>query len=157
MDVKIKCDSLDHFGRGMGRYNNKVIFVPNLLPLEEAMVRITLDKKKYMEGEVIRYLKKSSRRVCPKCIYNSCGCGLNNMSYEDSLDYKIKLMKQMVPDLEKKILSHKLYLRKMNKENLDDITELASNSEKFSGEIKIAFKKFYWGVFIQKQENLVGR
>ncbi|MBR3898303.1 MAG: 23S rRNA (uracil(1939)-C(5))-methyltransferase RlmD [Bacilli bacterium] len=88
MEIKIKCDFLDHFGRGMGRYNNKIVFVSNLLPSEEAIIKITLDKKKYMEGEVISYLKKSSSRVCPKCSYSLCGCCLNNMNYEDSLEYK---------------------------------------------------------------------
>ena len=58
-EVLVKCERLDHFGRGIGRVLGKIIFVPNLFPLEEALVKIVLNKKKYMVGEVIQLIKKS--------------------------------------------------------------------------------------------------
>ena len=47
-EVLIKCDRLDYFGRGIGYVDGKIIFVANLLPLEEALVKVTLNKKKYI-------------------------------------------------------------------------------------------------------------
>ena len=66
-EVLVKCEKLDHFGRGLSHILGKIIFVPNLLPNEEAWVKIVLDKKKYMVGEIIKLVKKSDDRIVPKC------------------------------------------------------------------------------------------
>lgn len=86
--IDVVCERLDDFGRGVCHVSGKVLFVSNLLPLEEARVKVVMDKKKYMVGEVVEYLKKSNERVIPKCPYENCGCALMNLSYEKTLDYK---------------------------------------------------------------------
>ena len=87
-EVLVKCERLDHFGRGIGRVLGKIIFVPNLFPLEEALVKIVLNKKKYMVGEVIQLIKKSSDRIESNCPYESCGCALKSIKYEKTLEFK---------------------------------------------------------------------
>ncbi len=87
-EVLVKCERLDHFGRGIGRVLGKIIFVPNLFPLEEALVKIVLNKKKYMVGEVIQLIKKSSDRIESNCPYESCGCSLKSIKYEKTLEFK---------------------------------------------------------------------
>ena len=87
-EVLVKCERIDHFGRGIGYVLGKIIFVPNLLPKEEAMVKIVLDKKKYMVGEVIKLVKKSDDRILPKCGYENCGCALKSLKYEKTLEFK---------------------------------------------------------------------
>ena len=87
-DVLVKCERLDDFGRGLGYVFSKVIFVPNLLPGEEALVNVVLDNKKYMVGEVKELIQKSPLRVMPKCAYENCGCALQNLSYSKTLEYK---------------------------------------------------------------------
>ena len=62
-------------------FQEKLFFVPDLLPNEEALVKITVDKKKYMVGEVIRLVKKSNDRIESKCPYKNCGCGLKSLNY----------------------------------------------------------------------------
>ena len=47
--ILIKCEKLDDFGRGIGFYNGKVVFIPDFLPSEEAYVKIVLEKKKFLE------------------------------------------------------------------------------------------------------------
>ena len=81
---------LDHQGRGIGKINNKIIFVPNTLPGEIVEIKITNEKKNYIEGQVIKYIKTSKRRIKPQCpYYELCGgCQLMHMSYEDQLKYK---------------------------------------------------------------------
>lgn len=88
--MKIKCERVDDFGRGIGYYDKKIVFIPGLLPSEVAEVKIVEDKKNYMEGEIIGIINKSDKRVCPRCPYKYCGCSLNIMSYSDTLEYKKK-------------------------------------------------------------------
>ncbi len=97
-EVLVKCERLDHFGRGLGHVSGKIIFVPDLLPNEEALVKIVLDKKKYMVGEVIQLIKKSGNRIIPKCGYNKCGCALKSLNYFKTLEFK----KEKVTDILKR-------------------------------------------------------
>ena len=87
-EVLVKCERLDHFGRGIGYVLGKIIFVSNLLPNEEALVKIILDKKKYMVGEVVQLVKKSNDRIEPKCPYENCGCALKSLDYLKTLEFK---------------------------------------------------------------------
>ena len=87
-EVLVKCEKLDHFGRGLGHVLGKIIFVPDLLPNEEALVKIILDKKKYMVGEVVQLVKKSNYRIEPKCPYENCGCALKSLDYLKTLEFK---------------------------------------------------------------------
>ena len=87
-EVLVKCEKLDHFGRGLGHILGKIIFVPNLLPNEEALVKIVLDKKKYMVGEIIKLVKKSDDRIVPKCSYENCGCAIKCLNYPKTLEFK---------------------------------------------------------------------
>ena len=87
-EVLVKCEKLDHFGRGLSHVLGKIIFVPNLLPNEEALVKIVLNKKKYMVGEIIKLVKISDDRIRPKCSYESCGCALKGLNYSKTLEFK---------------------------------------------------------------------
>ena len=97
-EVLVKCERLDHFGRGLGHVSGKIIFVPDLLPNEEALVKIVLDKKKYMVGEVVQLIKKSGNRIIPKCGYDKCGCALKSLNYFKTLEFK----KEKVADILKR-------------------------------------------------------
>jgi len=87
---KVLIEKLDHQGRGIGRLNDKVIFVNNALPGEEVNVEITLEKKKFYEGKVIDIIKESSERIKSKCpyFYECGGCDLLHISYENQLKFK---------------------------------------------------------------------
>lgn len=87
---KVLIDKLDHQGRGIGRLNDKIIFVNNTLPGEEVNVEITLEKKKYYEGKVVEIFKESDERTKSVCPYfNECGgCDLLHMSYNNQLKFK---------------------------------------------------------------------
>ncbi len=80
----------DHKGRGIARINDKIVFIPNTMINEIVNIEITKDKKKYMEGKVIKYIKKNPNRIenlCP--YYKHCGgCDILHLPYSDQLDYK---------------------------------------------------------------------
>lgn len=100
MEENVKITNLDHYGRGIGKYYNKTIFVDNALPSEEVNVKITNNKKNYFEAVVTNYLKKSENRVDPICPYfEICGgCNIMHMTYQNQLEYKqnkvIEIMKK---------------------------------------------------------------
>ena len=88
--TKLEIVSLDHQGRGIGKIDNKTIFVPNALPTEIVDVDIAVSKKNYCEGNVNKILQKSSDRVEPICPYFSIcgGCDLLHVPYEKQIEYK---------------------------------------------------------------------
>lgn len=87
---RVLIEKLDHQGRGIGRLNDKIIFVNNALPGEEVEVEITLEKKKYYEGKVIKIIKEGDERIKSVCPYfHECGgCDLLHMSYNNQLKFK---------------------------------------------------------------------
>ena len=94
----IEITKLDHQGRGIGRINNKIVFVPNTLPGEIVEIKYIKEKKNYIEGQAIKYIKKSNKRQKPLCkYYNICGgCNLMHLSYQDELEYKQKKVEEII-------------------------------------------------------------
>src|SRR5574344_886326 len=95
---RVKISSLDHFGRGIARINNKIIFVPYAIDNEVVDVLITCDKKKFMEGKIVDIILKSKDRVDPICPYfGICGgCDIMHMSYYKQLDFKYEKVKNIM-------------------------------------------------------------
>jgi len=92
----VKCEKLDHYGRGLVRSNGKIIFVPGLLPDEEAYIEIILVKKKFMIGKILEIVKESNDRIDSKCPYSDCGCALRCFNYEKTLQYKEGKVKEIL-------------------------------------------------------------
>ena len=86
----IKIETLDHNGRGIGKLNNKIVFVNNALPNEIVDIKITNEKSKYIEADVINYIEKSKDRIDSKCpYYNACGgCDLLHINYKKQIEFK---------------------------------------------------------------------
>ena len=106
---KINCERLDDFGRGIGYIEGKVVFVSGMFPGEEGLVNISLNKKKYMIGELFSLEKKAVDRICPKCSYNNCGCALKSLNYEKTLIYKkdkVKTILKKFGDIDINILTN---------------------------------------------------
>lgn len=96
--MEVLIDRLDHQGRGIGKIDNKTIFVYNALPNELVDVEVIFENKKFMEGRVIKYLKTSDKRIESKCPYfKECGgCDLWNIEYSDELKYKENKVRQII-------------------------------------------------------------
>ncbi|HEY0211191.1 23S rRNA (uracil(1939)-C(5))-methyltransferase RlmD [Acerihabitans sp.] len=72
--LNVTCHALDGFGHGVARHQGKTIFIPGLLPGEQAEVRITEDKRQFSRGRVTKRLNDSPERVTPRCPhYGVCG------------------------------------------------------------------------------------
>ena len=93
-----KIESIDHYGRGITRINEKITFVKNAIPGEEVELKIKNEKKKYNEAYVLKYIKKSSSRCEVKCkYYDSCGgCNIMHLNYPEQLKFKEDKIKNIV-------------------------------------------------------------
>lgn len=96
MKHEVKCLRLDDKGRGIVQINNKITFVRNLLPTEEATIQIINNKKKYAEAKIINLTKESKDRIKPKCPYQNCGCHLKHLNYKAQLEYKQNKVKDIL-------------------------------------------------------------
>ena len=53
-------------GKAMGRWNDVVVFVPLTVPGDVVDVQIRSKRRRFMEGFVVRYVKKSPLRAEPR-------------------------------------------------------------------------------------------
>ncbi|MEG1892794.1 MAG: class I SAM-dependent RNA methyltransferase, partial [Bacilli bacterium] len=93
--MEVLIEKLDHNGRGIGYISKKIIFVPKTVVGDLVDVEVTLEKKNYSVGKALKIIKKSSKRINVVCPYfDICGgCDLLNISYEDTLKYKVDKVK----------------------------------------------------------------
>ena len=77
--------------QGVGRLNDgRAVFVAGALPGEEVRIRLTKQKERFAEAELLNVLSPVSERVTPKCPhYGICGgCHAQHMTYKASLELK---------------------------------------------------------------------
>ncbi|EPK4789672.1 23S rRNA (uracil(1939)-C(5))-methyltransferase RlmD [Klebsiella aerogenes] len=103
--ITVTVNDLDPFGQGVARHQGKALFVPGLLPQEQAEVVLVEDKKQYARAQVKRRLNDSPQRVAPRCgHFGVCGgCQQQHASIELQLQSKraalSRLMKRDVDDI----------------------------------------------------------
>ncbi|NES07640.1 MAG: 23S rRNA (uracil(1939)-C(5))-methyltransferase RlmD [Okeania sp. SIO2F4] len=88
--VEISITDLTDNGDGVGRYDQKVVFVPDTVPGDRLIARLTIVKRKYAYGKLHQLLEKSDLRIEPYCIVaDKCGgCQWQHISYEYQLQVK---------------------------------------------------------------------
>ncbi|ENT2949267.1 23S rRNA (uracil(1939)-C(5))-methyltransferase RlmD [Klebsiella sp. 141130] len=103
--ITVTVNDLDPFGQGVARHQGKALFVPGLLPQEQAEVVLVEDKKQYARAQVKRRLNDSPQRVAPRCPHFSVcgGCQQQHASIELQQQSKraalSRLMKRDVDDI----------------------------------------------------------
>ena len=77
-------------GKAMGRWQDVVVFVPMTVPGDVVDVQIRTRRRRYMEGYVVRYVRRSPLRVEPFCEhFGVCGgCKWQNLPYGEQLRQK---------------------------------------------------------------------
>ena len=59
----------DHFGRGIARIHNMLVFVENGLPNDFCKIKITIVKKKYAVSNILEMITPSPFRKKTECPY----------------------------------------------------------------------------------------
>ncbi len=100
--MKVNIIKFDHFGRGIGRINQKVAFVYKALPNEVVDITVTNEKKNYFVGEICKIIKASEERVKPICpYYNKCGgCNFLHSKYEVEKAFKLNKGKELLGEID---------------------------------------------------------
>ena len=85
-------------GKAMGRWNDVVVFVPMTVPGDVVDVQIRSKRRRYMEGFVVRYVKKSPNRTEPFCPhFGICGgCKWQNLPYAEQLRFKTEQVRDQL-------------------------------------------------------------
>lgn len=145
MNIKnnIKVEKLDDFGRGIGYVDNKIIFINNAMIGEIVDVNIIKETNKYYEGEVIKYIKKSSDRVNVSCpYYKFCGgCNILHMNYDNQINYKKDKLKNI--------------LKKFSGLNLDINVIKNKNVIGYRNKIELKILDNKWGYYNTNTHNFV--
>ena len=101
MEVEIK--KFDHFGRGIGKIDDKIVFVDKALPNEIVDIKVIKDKKNYCEGQCFKVIKSNLKRIKPICpYYDKCGgCSFLHADYNLEKEFKIKKAKELLGQCDK--------------------------------------------------------
>jgi 23S rRNA (uracil1939-C5)-methyltransferase len=77
-------------GKAMGHHEGKVVFVPLAVPGDVVDVQIRNQRRRFMEGYVVRWVKRSPLRAEPFCEhFGVCGgCSWQNLPYSEQLRFK---------------------------------------------------------------------
>ena len=88
--VEVEIADLSDTGDGVGRWNERVVFVPDTVPGDRVLVRLVHIKPQYAHAKLHKLLTASSHRICPSCIVaDKCGgCQWQHISYEYQLQAK---------------------------------------------------------------------
>ena len=96
--MEVKIEKFDHFGNGIGKKDDKIIFVKKALPNEKVDVVINKEKKHYNFGEINKIISKSEERIRSICpYYNECGgCNFLHTTSEIENEFKISKGKDVI-------------------------------------------------------------
>jgi 23S rRNA (uracil1939-C5)-methyltransferase len=90
--VVVEITDLSHDGRGVGRHEEKAVFVHGALPGERVSARLIERARRFDEAVCEQVLEASDDRVEPECPwFDSCGgCALQHLDHEAQLAWKHK-------------------------------------------------------------------
>lgn len=91
----VEITGLTHEGQGVGRIEERVVFVPQSIPGDVVKVRFVHVKKRLAHAELLEILTPSVDRKRPSCPHaDLCGgCQLQHMHYEAQLRWKRQQVK----------------------------------------------------------------
>lgn len=89
---ELELTAMAHGGGAIGRHDGRIIFVPYAIPSELIRARITQDRGRFANAEVVEVLQPSPSRVEPRCPHfgpGMCGgCQLQHIDYATQLELK---------------------------------------------------------------------
>ncbi len=88
--VEVAITDLSDTGDGVGRWEERVVFVPDTVPGDRALVRLLSVKPQYAHAKLHELLEASAHRTRPSCIVaDKCGgCQWQHIAYEYQLEAK---------------------------------------------------------------------
>lgn len=96
-EYQVKIFKQDHFGNGIAKIDDVLVFVEDGLTGDICDVMITQVKKSFVRAKIIKIIEKSDDRVEPRCIYyDKCGgCHIMHEDYSRQLEFKQNKVKEL--------------------------------------------------------------
>ncbi len=93
--VELVIEDLSHDGRGVAKWNEKVVFVQNALPGETVMAKLNRKTRSFNEALATEIQNPSPDRVEPKCeFYTLCnGCSMMHLNEDKQINFKFNTLK----------------------------------------------------------------
>lgn len=88
--VELEITDVSDSGEGVGRADDRVVFVPDTVTGDRVTARLVSVKRQYAHGKLLEILTASPHRVRPSCIVaDKCGgCQLQHIDYDYQLSAK---------------------------------------------------------------------
>ena len=76
-------------GDGVGRINDKVVFIPFACPGDELLIEIVQSKKSFAKAKIVKIVTASKDRKIAPCPYfgSGGGCDWQHLPYEKQLQW----------------------------------------------------------------------
>ncbi len=96
--LELTIETLNHTGEGVGRWQGRVVFVPDAVPGDRLQVRLHHVKRQYAYGTILNILEPATARVRPACIVaDKCGgCQWQCVDYPAQLAAKENLVREAI-------------------------------------------------------------
>lgn len=142
---EIECLDLSFEALGVCKIDNFIIFVPNLITEEKAIIKIIKLEKNFGFGEIVKLIKPSKFRN-RNILFYSGGTQLSHITY----DYQLKFKEKVIKDTFKKILNYEI--------KVNNIISM-KNPYYYRNKIKIHIKnnnnKLLYGFYENNSNNIV--
>ncbi|MFH1756668.1 MAG: 23S rRNA (uracil(1939)-C(5))-methyltransferase RlmD [Pseudomonadota bacterium] len=99
----VEIEKMVYGGRGMGRVNGKVVFVPFTAPGDQVQLEVLREKRDYIEAVIKTIEQNSPWRVKPFCdLFGKCGgCHYQHLPYLEQLKLKGEILEESLRPLTK--------------------------------------------------------
>ena len=89
---------MDHMGNGIGFIDGKTVFVSKAIPGDTVIFDIIKETNTYIKAKAKKFVSRNHEALSAFCpYYYLCGgCHLQNMSYEETLNYKVDRVKNIL-------------------------------------------------------------
>jgi tRNA/tmRNA/rRNA uracil-C5-methylase (TrmA/RlmC/RlmD family) len=96
--VDLRIENIAFGGKGVGREQGKVVFVPYTIEGELVSAETVRQKKQFAEAELVEVKESSEHRVAPECPYfGRCGgCAYQHIDYEHQLAVKWRQVRDVL-------------------------------------------------------------
>ena len=123
--LSVMIDKLDMNGVGVGRWQNKPIFISGALPNEIVEAKVIEQKSKYSRAKLLTIQKRNLNRIEPQCQhFGLCGgCDLQMLNLTEQLTFKQK----KVSDLFSRSFSEQSSTQKINIDELPWLSPITSS------------------------------
>lgn len=102
--IELNVDSLSYNGgRGVGRYEGVVVFIPFTAPGDKVRARVVEQKPRFWEAEIVEIIESGkARRAAPCPVFGRCGgCSWQHVEYSEQTAQKQKILESSLRSLKK--------------------------------------------------------